>query len=161
MTNNVMGAAGVGVIAVIYILDALTLPMGTMRSPNMGFVPLIIGGLLFACCVLLVAIDRLSPGMVEEIVIFSEDDEDEPEGESTGYKKPGILAGALLLYPIAFTTLGFVISTFLLLYLALRVLEYKTWQISLLTAALAILTTYVIFSVLLGVYFPAGILEWR
>ena len=161
MTHNVIGATGVGAAAIIYILDALTLPIGTVQSPNMGFVPLIIGLVLLGCCVLLVALDWLFPGKVEKMVVFSEDEDDEPEGESTGYKKPGIIAGALLVYPFIFTALGFVISTFLLLFVALRTLEYKTWRISLLTSVVAILITYVVFSVLLGVYFPSGIFDWR
>ena len=161
LTKNVMGATGIGVVAIVYILEAFTLPMGTLRTPNMGFVPLIIGFVLLGCCVLLIALDRLLPGAVEETVIFSEEEDEEPEGESTGLKKPGIIAGALLIYPFLFTTLGFIISTFLLLYITLRVMEYKTWRGSLLASVLAVLATYVIFAVCLGVYFPNGIFDWR
>ena len=156
-----MGAAGIGVIAIIYSLDALTLPMGTLRAPNMGFVPLIIGIGTLGCCVLLIVMDCLSSGESEAAVVFSEEEEEEPEGESTGYKKPGIIAGALLVYPILFTTLGFVLSTFCLLFLALRVMEYKSWRVSLLTAVISIIVTYAVFAGALGVYFPNGIFDWR
>jgi hypothetical protein len=161
LTKNIMGAAGIGIVAIVYTLDALTLPMGTLRAPNMGFVPLIIGIGMIVGCVMLIVTDRLVSDKSEEAVVFSEEEEEEPEGESTGYKKPGIIAGSLLVYPIVFTTFGFIISTILLLYIALRVMEYKTWRVSLLTSVISVLVTYAIFAGLLGVYFPNDIFDWR
>jgi hypothetical protein len=156
LTPNAWGAAGIAGGTLIYLFEAWKLPFGSVRNPDIGFMPLLFGILVFVLCLLLFAKEILNPpaGKKKEVDLF---DEEEKE-ESAGLQKPLILAGAVIVYPFAFVYLGFVPATVLLTTLSLRVMEYRGWFWSLGIAAVITLVSYLFFGVWLHVNFPKGIL---
>jgi hypothetical protein len=156
LTPNAWGAAGIAGGALIYLFEAWKLPFGSVRNPDIGFMPLLIGFLVLGLCLILLAGEILKPPREKkkEVDLF---DEDEKE-ESAGLRKPMILAGAVIVYPFAFVYLGFVPATVLLTTLSLRVMEYRGWFWSLGIAVVITLVAYLLFGVWLHVNFPKGIL---
>lgn len=157
ISKNVIGASGIGVIALFYLYQAHKLPFGSAGMPGMGFVPVLVGVALLALCVALIVSDLASParGGVREADLW---EEEEGESESAGYKNPAVITAVMLIYPIALDTLGFVISSAALLFVVLRVMKYRGWLGSLVAAVLTSTVAHLVFSVWLKVYFPKGIL---
>jgi putative tricarboxylic transport membrane protein len=65
---------------------------------------------------------------------------------------------ALILYAYLFTTLGFLISTLILLIFLFKVVEPQTWFKAVLGAVIATGSAYVIFYLWLGSQLPRGLL---
>lgn len=155
-SRDVIGALAVAAVALVYLQQALRLPLGSARMPGTGFVPLLFGFALLGLCVLLVGYGMLVPGASADRKGAPAVEED--LAESTGWQKPLTLVVVLLVYPLAMEKLGFVVSTAGVLYAALRVMNYHNWTTSLLLAVAATLVAYLLFGIWLGVCFPHGIL---
>ncbi len=156
ISKNALGAIGVGIATLIYLMEARKLPFGSIRNPEIGFLPIVAGWTLLALCLLLLGKEFLlrEQPKGKEIDLF----EDEEAGESTGLRKPIILSVAIFVYPLAFVYFGFILSTILLVTLSLRVMEYRGWLMPLLIAVGVSLVSFFIFAGYLEVQLPRGIL---
>lgn len=157
ISKNVIGALGIGIITLIYLYEAFQLPFGSAGAPDMGFVPVLMGIALLFLCIILIGKEILFPAKSndQEIDLW----EEEGEGESAGIKKPLIITVALIIYPIVLVKLGFILATVALLFITLRVMEYRSWWVCLLIAIITTVLTNFIFSSWLSIYFPKGILS--
>jgi len=63
----------------------------------------------------------------------------------------------VLLYPILLVNLGFILSSVALVYVSLRIMEYRTWWISLILAIVIIFLVNYIFGNVFGIMLPSGI----
>ncbi len=156
LSHNAWGAAGIAVGTLIYLFEARKLPFGSVRNPDIGFMPILIGFLVLGLCLVLLVRELLRPPQngKKELDLF---DEEEKE-ETSGFKKPLLLAAAILIYPLAFVSLGFLSATVLLTTVSLRVMEYRGWFWSLGIAVFITLVAYLFFGSWLHVNFPKGIL---
>jgi hypothetical protein len=148
---------GIGVLAgtLIYLAEAWKLPFGSARNPDIGFLPILTGFIVLGLSLILIGAELFRPAAPKkEIDLFDE----EGKGESAGLKKPLVLGAAILVYPPAFSHLGFIPATILLLTLSLRLMEYRGWLGSLIIAALITFSAYFLFGYWLHVNFPNGIL---
>ena len=157
ISKNAMGAIGVGAATLIYLVEARKLPFGSIRNPEIGFLPIVAGLTLLGLCLLLLGKEflRRERPKEKELDLF----EDEEPGESTGLRKPIILSLAIFIYPLAFVYLGYILSTILLVTVSLRVMEYRGWMMSLLIAVGVSLVSFFIFAGYLEVQLPPGILR--
>ncbi len=156
ISKNFWGAAGIGAATLVYFVEAWKLPFGAPTSPGLGFMP-VLGGLgVLGLCLIVMARELFRPSERgrSEVDRFDEDE----KGESSGLKRPSLLAAALLLYPLGFVFLGFILATFFLLLISLRVMEYRGWAASVIMALVIALGSYGIFSYFLDVRFPKGII---
>ncbi|SMB97256.1 Tripartite tricarboxylate transporter TctB family protein [Thermanaeromonas toyohensis ToBE] len=159
ISGNMAGALTIGIITAVYLYEAFKLPFGSAAAPGMGFMPVLTGMSVILLCLMLLAKELLfsqapTSSSVQERDLW----EEEEGGESSGYRKPLMLIIILLLYPLALTYLGFIISSILLLYTSLRIMEYRNWLICLAVAVLTAVVANIVFSHWLGIYFPKGIL---
>lgn len=128
----------VGIVAVVL---STQLGIGSLRAPEPGLWPLIVSGgvCLFALASLL------------------DDRQDHnPESLPMGRMLVGVLALALFVF--AFQHLGLVLPTFITLVLWLRKLAGEPWRTSLVIAAGATASLWLLFAHLLGVPFPPDVL---
>lgn len=79
-------------------------------------------------------------------------------GDPGSLRKPLLLSAAILVYPLAFTGVGFVLSTVPLIAVSLRIMEYRGWVGSFLIAAGVTVVAYFFFGSWLHVNFPRGYL---
>lgn len=130
-----------------YLVNGMSLPLGTAARPGPGFFPLVVGvfGAAVALVWTVIAVRRAPPAVSAAAVA--------PEGRRRVRMTVALLAGYCLFLPWAgfpLVALGFV--GFLLRWLGGRWTE--AWVIALVSA----LGSYYLFGALLGVPLPRGVL---
>lgn len=138
--------------SLLYFFKGLSLQVGVPKNPGPGFIPVIIGILLVSCT-----------GFYVVRVFRKADLEGKGEGTSEEEKKNyvailGITACAIL-FPLFLETLKFLITTFVVSFFMLVLLKPKKRAFAFLLAAGMSVSSFLIFSRLLGVALPMGFLE--
>jgi putative tricarboxylic transport membrane protein len=134
------------IFAMVYMAGAIALKIGTLAQPGAGQFPAAI-----AFCLLAVAAYhawRTFRGTAEK-----------DGGNSWTQLAPAGIAATLVVFPILLKTLSFLLSTFIVLFVLLRLLRYKTTLTSFLTALFTTIFSFIIFAGLLGVVLPSGVME--
>jgi len=136
------------VFALYICLESLRLPLGSWRDPGAGFLPLgsgIILGFLSLICYLQSRLMKAS--RMEKSWIPKE-----------RWKNLIAVLIALLGYALVFETLGFIISTFILILILLRSVKPLKWMMAIGGSAVASLACYALFQMWLKVQLPKGII---
>ena len=154
---GIVGAAGVAVLSIIYLIGARDLPFGEVNAPDMGFFPKCLGAFSIVLCLFLILREGFSSRPQDKREAAPIEASAKPSG------RPGSLHGlavvfTLLLYPLFLNWTGFLISTPLMLFAVFRLVRYRTWLNSLIVAVVITAAAYVVFSYWMGVYFPKGFL---
>jgi len=68
----------------------------------------------------------------------------------------GFVLGGMMIYGLVLETLGYILSTFLLVVFFLWIIAPQRWRVTLLTAFLCAVCSYLLFHVLLGADLPRG-----
>ncbi len=160
MTSKKRGDVLAGILFLAVSLYAAVqsyrLDIGTFSSPEAGFLPLLVSALLFLTSIPLIA---LTPGRNEE------GESQEIQGGKGGRKMLLFLLILSVLYLGLLRLTGFWIDTFLLLPVLYLLSGGKSWVRSILFSAVTIIVSYVLFTVLLKVEFPQGLIleaiPWR
>ncbi|MDP3910912.1 MAG: tripartite tricarboxylate transporter TctB family protein [Gemmatimonadales bacterium] len=137
------------VLGVLVVVAALRMPLGAWSSPGPAFLPVGAGVLLVVLC-LAYGINawrntepeysrKPSPWVIEH------------------WRRAVSVMFALLVYALLLDTLGYLVATFLLMVVLLRVLEPPGWPMTFLAATLITAVTYIVFGKWLMVQFPRGI----
>lgn len=135
---------GILVFAMVYLAGSISLSVGTVAQPGPGFMPAGIAfGLLVAAGVNVYKAFRMG----------------KEQGAAWFLLEPISIAVILFIYPILLKPLNFIVSTFLVLIILLRIMKFKSFLVSLLTAVLTTFISFYIFSNLLGVVLPSGAIE--
>ena len=131
-------------------LGGLNLGFGSFHAPEAGFMPFL-AGLLLA----ILAIADLAVGFHQK---WESDRPDKVIWANIHWRKLLITLGLLILYNLLFSTLGFIIATFVLLLFLYQVMKRKSWGTVLIAAALTTLICYVAFKIGLDSQLPQGLL---
>lgn len=125
------------------------LRLGTLHKPGAGFLPFL------AACVL------AGLSLILLIQSFLKRGEEEPGTgpEKVRWPKALLIPGFLLGYALGLERLGFVITTFLLLFLLLKLIEPQSWPRTILIALLGSVFSYLFFQSWLQVQLPQGLLS--
>jgi len=150
--NEKITAAILLVFSLLYFFKGLSLQVGVPKNPGPGFIPFIIGVLLVLCT-----------GFHLVRVFRKGDLEGKGEKTSEGEKKNyaailGITACAVL-FPLVLETLKFLMTTLVVSFFMFLVLKPKKRAFAFLLAAGMSVSSFLIFSRLLGVALPMGFLE--
>ena len=157
ISPGIIGAAGVAVLSIAYLIEARDLPFGAPSAPDMGFFPKCLGLFSLFLCFLLILRERISSIRRAGNEDPSLEAAEEPSGRSGSFHGPAVVL-TLLLYPLFLNWMGFLASTALMLFAVLRLVRYRTWLHSLIAALVITAMAYVTFSYWMGVYFPKGFL---
>ena len=130
-------------IGIAFAIGAVKLSVGVPTEPKPGFFPFIDGVILIALSVLFLI--QAWSGRSGDSKAFG------------GIKGPIIVVLTLILYVATLETVGYVITTAVLSAVVLYVLETKPRVLVLVSLGLAVVS-YLLFSRLLGVTLPAGLL---
>lgn len=128
--------------------ESVGLDLGSIRHPGSGFFPFI-GGTLLVCFSAMLFFQSILPK--------SRMDKKMPREKENWRLVVYPLLG-LVAYVSVFESLGFILSTFLLVFFLLVLFERKKYWVEILTAATVSLSSYIIFSILLRSDLPKGIL---
>jgi len=122
------------------------LSVGAPRAPGPGFFPFCLGLLLIGMGIII-----LVQGM----------------GEKPGVREAGLSKGRVILamaaiftYSFVMESLGYLLSTFFLMFILLNMMVKKSWWFAPASACLISLVSYLLFKVWLKVLLPAGLLSF-
>jgi putative tricarboxylic transport membrane protein len=144
ITAILLLALSVGILA-----ETSTLPIGTLRSPQAGFFPLILSVLLGLLSLILLI--QILKGRVREKMAGWV--------SSGGWKPLGLTTAGLFAFGVFFEKLGYLVSTFLLIAFLVGVVGKNKWVVAILFAFLSALVSYLLFGVMLKTQLPTGILR--
>ncbi|HSR10226.1 MAG TPA: tripartite tricarboxylate transporter TctB family protein [Thermodesulfobacteriota bacterium] len=136
--------------ASLVCLGGLKLGFGSFHQPLAGFMPFLAGAVLG----ILALIDLVS-GVANG---WAKEKKDSEIWSNISWGKLISTLVALFLYTIFFTTLGFTISTVLLLFFLYRVMEPKTWYFVVSASIVTTVFFYVAFKIGLDSQLPRGFL---
>ena len=135
--------------SVLICREAYRLKLGVLTKPGPGFFPFSLGFVM---------------GILALIVLIQSMGKRREERERTGPKAPFrwwnivIILIALVAYAFFLETMGFLISTFLLITLLLKVVEPQPWRTALLGGLITAIASTLVFNVLLRAQIPTGFL---
>lgn len=136
-------------LAGLILYEASQLAFGSIRVPQTGFFPSILAILLlFFSIALLVQTCRQAGGTGGEQPIKNE-----------AWTRISITLAAMLGFALVLERLGFLLSTFTVMLLLLRVIEPQKWSRVIVVALATALVSYFLFARLLNIPLPAGVLE--
>jgi len=147
-----MEKARAGSVALVFLLlaaficfEALQVPFGGLRMPGAGFFPLRLGVALGVFSLMLLGTSLLTPAAGSPDV--------RPERPEVFYLVGSIFA-AVLLFELA----GFLLTMALFTAVAMKVLGSMSWATAVVLAVAGSVTAYVVFSRVLLIALPSGIL---
>jgi putative tricarboxylic transport membrane protein len=136
--------------SVAVCIGGLKLGFGSFKSPQAGFMPFLAGLLLGV-----LALADLIQGSLNK---WKADKDDKVIWADINWAKLLITLGALILYTALFSTLGFIVGTFLLLLFLYQVMERKSWLTVLIASGVTTILFYVAFKIGLDSQLPRGFL---
>ena len=136
-------------LAGLILFEASRLAFGSIRVPQTGFFPSILAILLLFFSIALLLQTRRQAGG---------ENRDEPI-KSEAWIRISITLAAMLGFALLLEKLGFLLSTFTVMLLLLRVVEPQKWPKVIAVALATALISYFLFARLLNIPLPAGVLE--
>jgi len=136
--------------SVVILTSSLNLGIGDFRNPGPGLMG-------FLASLLLILLTGIV--LVKENLLLRGEKGEESEGSSIRWQslsKPSILTLVLCGYVIVFETLGYLLSTFLLMFIMLLLTNPRKWYLHLINALIIVNITYVVFYKMLRVLLPVG-----
>ncbi len=129
------------------ITSSLKLRIGSLQAPGPGFM-----GFLASILLLILSL----------IILIQESKRGSGEKASFGWEnlfKPFIITVALCSYALIFETLGFLLSSFILIWVMLLVSSPRRWYYHMFVAFIIVNVSYLVLCKLLRVVFPVGLLR--
>jgi putative tricarboxylic transport membrane protein len=148
-TDQIGGLLWIG-IGIALCLGSLRLGLGTLNSPEPGLFPFLTGSLLVLVGVILTV-----------SITYQRHRSKGARPETSGIKltHTGVVTLILLfIYASLLGFLGFILATFLFLFGLFKIMDPRRWVTPLITSALTVTVSYLVFCVWLRINFPKGIL---
>jgi hypothetical protein len=136
-------------IGIFFATGALKLGVGTLRSPGPGFLPVIMATIL-----ILSSLFTLGRGLIRPVRPISR----------FPWRRHVLMIASVFFYGLLLGLIGFLLSTFITMFILFGLLRGKSsWIMVLIYAAITAMTGWLVFSVALNIPFPSPrlIAIWR
>ena len=143
------------VVGVYISIAAYRLGLGRLHKPGPGFIFLISG--LFLT---ILSIVDLAKNFIKSPKADNKEKEAESIWRGFRWHKVLLVLGGMVIYIYFLNMLGFLLSTFLLMFFLYKAVEPTRWWVAILSSLITTLVSYGLFKVWLRVPFPSGILEF-
>jgi putative tricarboxylic transport membrane protein len=139
-------------VSLLIMYSSFKLKLGNLVHPGPGFLPFMAGLILCVLSILVFLIGGRGAhdGKARSIRQL---------WEGMNWSKTIVVTVALLLYPLIFTHLGFLLTTTLLLIFLLRAIEPVRWFVAVGGALMASFVSFAVFALWLQVQLPRGMIE--
>jgi putative tricarboxylic transport membrane protein len=128
--------------------------LGSFHEPGPGFIGFVTGVFISSIGLVLFLSEVLSRVVPDESGVLNQAFQDVP------WLRLSYTMTLLIIYALLLNTLGYIISTFLLMWGLFHDWEKNRWASSFLASLVTVGVTYVIFEVWLHCQFPRGIFPW-
>jgi putative tricarboxylic transport membrane protein len=135
------------------VLALLCFRLSVWKSgPQEGFFPLVIAVIIIGLSLLL---------LIQSVFLGDQEKEDVSVKKEKKVHLSRVLSYiiATLLFGILLESIGFLISSALLLVFILKVVEKRSWKITFALGLASVLISYILFAYLLGVPLPKGLIQ--
>jgi putative tricarboxylic transport membrane protein len=122
-------------------------------EPQEGFFPLVIAIIIIGLSLLIIHQSVFSPDYKKEETLNQKKDGKTRISRVMSYVISSLLYGILL------ESIGFLISSALLLVFIIKVVEKRSWKVTIILASAAVLISYILFAYFLGVPLPKGLIN--
>lgn len=146
ISSLVLVAMGAG-----WVLYSFQYSMGAMDLPGPGLVPLFAGAIL-----ILLSVRLLLSALTASGTTAKKDAAVALEAERRGYQKPVLMLAAMAIYIFTLGWSGYLLNTFLLVLLGIRIMGGRDWGKPLLVATGTAIITCLLFVSFLNVPLPQG-----
>ncbi len=134
------------IIGIAVIVWSVRLQVGTLLRPMSGFFPFLVGFGIIALSLILLVQGWLGRGISPKAY-----------GE---WQRPLIMVAGLAIYSVVLDPLGYILSTLFIAAVTLRILGVLSWKVIGISSLVLSFSVYFLFTRLLGVELPAGILSF-
>ena len=134
------------VLSIFICVSSTRFSLGSLHDPGPGFFPFG-AGVVMGILSVIVYIKATRKKSAEEKGWYSKEK----------WKKLVLILGILVGYAFFLEPLGFILSTFLLLFCLLKAVELQKWSVAIGGSALISIASYVLFDVWLKTQLPKGI----
>ncbi len=135
------------IFSFVVCYEACRLPLGSFKKPGPGFFPLLLGITLFGLSTLFIILNGFKR-FNKEVLLW-------PSGAG---QRVFVTLSALIAYGAVFSVLGYLVSTFLLIFYLLSMTYARKWVMVGIASLLITIAFYIVFQVFLKIQFPSGIL---
>lgn len=135
-------------ISIAATTESYHLGLGSLRKPGSGLLPFVASCFLGLFSVVVFLQAQLGKPKPEEKIWPNRD----------GWLKVILVFLILLAYALALEKIGFVLDTFLLIFILLKTIEPQSWIKSIAFSLLVTVSSYITFNVWLKVPLPSGLL---
>lgn len=148
--RNFIGALAFLAIGLISLYQIHGISLGTLSAPGPAFFPFYLSIIIVALSLILFLKSiRLKSIEKGELIVIG----------TRWMKLPLVIAG-LVIYVYILKPLGYMVTTFLMLILLLKIVEEHTWKATLIISIPCIAISYIIFAKYLGIPLPRGIIPF-
>ena len=133
-------------IGIAVIVWSIRLQVGTLLRPMSGFFPFLVGFGMIALSLILLVRGWLGRGTAPKAY-----------GE---WQRPLIMVAGLAVYSLVLDPLGYILSTLFIAVVTLRILGVVSWKVIGVSSLALSVSVYLLFTRLLGVELPAGVLSF-
>lgn len=135
-------------VALAICKESYSMGIGTLNYPEAGFLPFMLGLLLGILSTARLVIDLGAKGSLGLLKV------------SISTKRVVPVLAVLFAYAFLLDILGFLVNTFLLVFILIKIIESKPWWLAGMVSLGATLLCYLIFRVWLQVQLPKGLLAF-
>lgn len=139
------------VLGMAVVWGSLRLKLGSLVSPGPGLMPFIFGISLTICSLFV---------LIQTVLLKLKKSKEPRQGIWTDvdFKKVILVVGCLLGYTFMLETVGFALTTFLILTILFKAVGSQKWSHALIASVPTVVVSYLVFIVILKVELPAGFL---
>ena len=134
-------------VGIGFVLGGFKYGFGTWRSPGPGFLPLVFGFLLMVLSIILGVTCYRTRQEVEHRSFWR---------IKGSWKSVSFTVLSLVVFTLFLETIGFILATFFFIFFMLKFICTKGWRISLGMAFVLSISSFVLFSTILGTPLPRG-----
>ena len=134
--------------SLITCIESYRLRLGEIDKPGPGFFPFSVGLVMLG----------LSLAALFQSAGKKSDTENKVREEPLRWWNIVIILAAILAYALTIETVGFLVDTFLFVFIMLKVIEPQTWKKSILVGLITAVAANLVFNVIFRAQIPSGIL---
>jgi len=134
-------------LGITVAIGSYRLKLGSLGNPGAGLMPFLLG----------ISLSLSSSPILIRSLMTKDKERHESIWSGIEFKKLILVPASLIGYAMILEKAGFVVTTFLLLFVLFKIIGSRKWSFALITSALVVLLSYLLFVTLLKVEMPLGI----